>query len=160
MLVALGVPEEECDLDRSQASTTHFQSEGLNMRQRRWMELFSDYGCKTKMIQAEISEKMLIVLVETSKAENASTEMLHGLDQRMKKIDGGVVRFGKKGELAHRFFARLSEGNWNLLCIMHESEKTAWPIMVRRKSKKMAWPIVVRHAYVKMVWPSVRPERT
>nr|GEY05274.1 putative reverse transcriptase domain, ribonuclease H-like domain, aspartic peptidase domain protein [Tanacetum cinerariifolium] len=35
MLEALGVRDEECDLDGSQASTTHFQSEGLNMRQRR-----------------------------------------------------------------------------------------------------------------------------
>nr|GEX33430.1 G-type lectin S-receptor-like serine/threonine-protein kinase At4g27290 isoform X2 [Tanacetum cinerariifolium] len=47
--------------------------------------------------------------------------------------------------IVNRFFARLSEGNWNLLCIRHESEKTAWPI-------------VVRHAYVKMAWPSVRPK--
>nr|GEX09718.1 hypothetical protein [Tanacetum cinerariifolium] len=48
MLEALGVRDEECDIDRSRASTTHFQSEGLNMRQRRWMELFSDYGYETK----------------------------------------------------------------------------------------------------------------
>nr|GFA47158.1 putative reverse transcriptase domain-containing protein [Tanacetum cinerariifolium] len=89
MLEALGVRDEECDLDGSRESTTHFQSEGLNMRQRRWMELFSDYGCETKyhigkanivvdawrrkggvkpkrvrdicrMIQAEISENMLV----------------------------------------------------------------------------------------------------
>nr|GEV95773.1 putative reverse transcriptase domain-containing protein [Tanacetum cinerariifolium] len=88
MLKALGVQDEECDLDGSQASTTHFQLEELNMRQRRWMELFSYYGCETKYhmgkanivvdawrkkrevkprrvrdicrtIQAEISEKML-----------------------------------------------------------------------------------------------------
>nr|GEZ28569.1 putative reverse transcriptase domain-containing protein [Tanacetum cinerariifolium] len=62
MLEALGVRDEECDLDGSRESTTHFQSEGLNMRQRRWMELFSDYGCETKMIQAEISENMLVGL--------------------------------------------------------------------------------------------------
>nr|GEU41246.1 putative reverse transcriptase domain, ribonuclease H-like domain, aspartic peptidase domain protein [Tanacetum cinerariifolium] len=48
MLEALGVQDKECDLDGSQASTTHFQSKILNIRQRRWMELFSDYGCKTK----------------------------------------------------------------------------------------------------------------
>nr|GEZ44352.1 putative reverse transcriptase domain-containing protein [Tanacetum cinerariifolium] len=47
---ALGVRDEECDLDRSRVSTTYFQSEGLNMRQRRWMELFSDYGCETKNV--------------------------------------------------------------------------------------------------------------
>nr|GEU71014.1 hypothetical protein [Tanacetum cinerariifolium] len=48
MLEALGVRDEECDLDGSRASTIHFQSEGLNMRQRRWMKLFSNYGCETK----------------------------------------------------------------------------------------------------------------
>nr|GEX47395.1 putative reverse transcriptase domain-containing protein [Tanacetum cinerariifolium] len=47
------VREEECDLDRSRASTTHFQSEGLNMRQIRWMELFSDYGYETKYHMAK-----------------------------------------------------------------------------------------------------------
>nr|GEW58412.1 putative reverse transcriptase domain-containing protein [Tanacetum cinerariifolium] len=88
---ALGVQDEECDLDGSRASTRHFQSEGLNMRQRRWMKLFSDYGCEIKYhmgkanivvdvwirkggvkprrvrdicrtIQAEISKKMLVNL--------------------------------------------------------------------------------------------------
>nr|GFA24180.1 putative reverse transcriptase domain-containing protein [Tanacetum cinerariifolium]GFA32240.1 putative reverse transcriptase domain-containing protein [Tanacetum cinerariifolium] len=44
----IGVRDEECDLDRSRASIIHFQSVGLNMRQRRWMKLFSDYGCETK----------------------------------------------------------------------------------------------------------------
>nr|GFB62597.1 putative reverse transcriptase domain-containing protein [Tanacetum cinerariifolium] len=48
MLEALGIRDEECDLDGSRASTTHFQLEGLNMRLRRWMELLSDYGCETK----------------------------------------------------------------------------------------------------------------
>nr|GEY12963.1 hypothetical protein [Tanacetum cinerariifolium] len=48
MLEVLGVRDEECDLDGSRASTTHSQLEGLNMRQRRWMELFSDYGCENK----------------------------------------------------------------------------------------------------------------
>nr|GEV03891.1 hypothetical protein [Tanacetum cinerariifolium] len=41
------------------------------------------------------------------------------------------------------FFARLSEGYWNLLCIRHEYEKTRWPIMVRHESEKTAWRIVI-----------------
>nr|GEX91183.1 reverse transcriptase domain-containing protein [Tanacetum cinerariifolium] len=90
---ALGVRDEECDLDGSRASTRHFQSDGLNMRQRRWMKLFSDYGCEIKYhmgkenividpwirkggvkprrvrdicrtIQAKISEKMLVAIME------------------------------------------------------------------------------------------------
>nr|GEW69499.1 putative reverse transcriptase domain-containing protein [Tanacetum cinerariifolium] len=72
------------------------KSQGLNMRQRRWMELFCDYGCETKYhmgkanivvdawrrkvgvkpkrvrdicrtIQAEISEKMLVAEIRESK---------------------------------------------------------------------------------------------
>nr|GEY94964.1 putative reverse transcriptase domain-containing protein [Tanacetum cinerariifolium] len=72
------------------------RGEGLNMRQRRWMELFSDYGCETKYhmgkanivvdawrrkggvkprrvrdicrtIQAEINEKMLVDEIRESK---------------------------------------------------------------------------------------------
>nr|GEZ94104.1 putative reverse transcriptase domain-containing protein [Tanacetum cinerariifolium] len=44
----IGVRDEECDLDGSRVSIIHFQSVGLNMRQRRWMKLFSDYGYETK----------------------------------------------------------------------------------------------------------------
>nr|GEU92331.1 hypothetical protein [Tanacetum cinerariifolium] len=80
MLEALDVRDEECDLDGFRASTTHFQSYGLNMTQRRWMELFSDYGCETKYHMGK--ENIVVDAwrmkggVETSKAENASTEML------------------------------------------------------------------------------------
>nr|GEU65232.1 hypothetical protein [Tanacetum cinerariifolium] len=48
MLEALGVRDKECDIDGYRASTTNFQSEGLSLRQRRWMKLFIDYGCETK----------------------------------------------------------------------------------------------------------------
>nr|GEZ85852.1 hypothetical protein [Tanacetum cinerariifolium] len=92
MLEALGVQDKECDLDGSRASTTHFQSEGLKMRQRRWMKYFSDYGCETKYHM----RKANIVVdawrrngrVEKSKVENASTEMLRGLDQLEKRYGG------------------------------------------------------------------------
>nr|GEV99087.1 hypothetical protein [Tanacetum cinerariifolium] len=52
----------------------------LNMRQRRWTELFSDYEC-------EIHYHPL----EASKVENATAEALHGLYQLMeRKEDGGI----------------------------------------------------------------------
>nr|GEX44620.1 putative reverse transcriptase domain-containing protein [Tanacetum cinerariifolium] len=113
----------EAQQGRSRVERKLFRSfrnkiEGLNMRQRRWMELVSDYGYETKYhmgkenivvdawrrkrgvkprrvrdicrtIQAEISEKMLVVYVEMSKVDNASTEMLRGLDQQIEKRDGG-----------------------------------------------------------------------
>nr|GEY66941.1 hypothetical protein [Tanacetum cinerariifolium] len=59
--------------------------EGLNMRQRRWMELFSDYGYETKYHMGKANE------VDTSKAEDASREMLRGLDRLVeRKEDGGL----------------------------------------------------------------------
>nr|GEW73057.1 hypothetical protein [Tanacetum cinerariifolium] len=45
--------------------------------------------CRT--IQAKVSKKMLVVLIETFKAEDASTEMLRGLEQLVeRKEDGGL----------------------------------------------------------------------
>nr|GEU93666.1 putative reverse transcriptase domain-containing protein [Tanacetum cinerariifolium] len=59
--------------------------EGLNMRQRRWMELFSEYGCEIKYLmgkQEDVSGNGL------RRPKHASTEMLRGLDQRIEKRDG------------------------------------------------------------------------
>nr|GEU82218.1 hypothetical protein [Tanacetum cinerariifolium] len=167
MLEALGVQDKECDLDGSRASATHFQLEGLNMRRRRWMELFSDYGDVRTLIMkeahatrysvrpgAEIGESKMIGL----ELEQEMTKVVV-IKERLKEAKDRVVLFGKKGELAPRLFARLIEEfgfalhrgivNW------HVSENTSWPIVVRHESKKTAWPIMVRHAYVKIAWPSV-----
>nr|GEW62050.1 hypothetical protein [Tanacetum cinerariifolium] len=56
---------------------------------------------ESKMIGLEMEQEMTKVVV---------------IKERLKEAKDRVVRFGKKGELAHRFFARLSEENWNLLC--------------------------------------------
>ncbi|GJW72073.1 putative reverse transcriptase domain-containing protein [Tanacetum coccineum] len=90
------------------------------MRQRRWIELLSDYDCEIRyhpskanivadalsrkervklkplqamsmIIQSSLKEKLLSAQNEAIKEENASTEMLRGLDQQMeKKGDGGL----------------------------------------------------------------------
>nr|GEW39083.1 putative reverse transcriptase domain-containing protein [Tanacetum cinerariifolium] len=90
------------------------------MRQRRWIELFSDYDCeiryhpgkanvvadalirkervKSKRVQAlsmtiksGIKEKLLAAQSETTKEENALAKMLHSLDQQMEnRGDGGL----------------------------------------------------------------------
>ncbi|GJR63824.1 putative reverse transcriptase domain-containing protein [Tanacetum coccineum] len=70
-----------------------FDQKELNMRQRRWIELFSDYDCeipyhpgKANVVVDALSRKEM-----ASKVENVSTEMLCGLDQQMeKKKDGGL----------------------------------------------------------------------
>nr|GEV07430.1 reverse transcriptase domain-containing protein [Tanacetum cinerariifolium] len=164
--------------------------QGLNMRHRRWMELFSEYSCETKyhmgkanivvdtwrrkggvkprrvqdicrMIQAEIIEKMFVTdgqseriflmlenmfrvcvrnlvvvgILTFHEAEIGESKMIGlELEQETTKVvvsmerlkEAKDLRFGKKGELAPR----------------HESEKTAWPIMVRHKSEKKTWPIM------------------
>nr|GEW93270.1 hypothetical protein [Tanacetum cinerariifolium] len=69
----------------------------------------------------------------------------------------GIVRFGKKGELAPRYVGPLE--------ILERIGPVAYqlripdelsignylgPIVVRHESEKTAWPIMLRHAYVKM----------
>ncbi|GKA36411.1 putative reverse transcriptase domain-containing protein [Tanacetum coccineum] len=87
-----------------------FDQKELNMRQRRWIELFSDYECEihynqgnanvvanalsrkervkprrvramSKTIQFGVKDKILTTQSEASKVENVLVEMLRGLDQ-------------------------------------------------------------------------------
>nr|GEU50448.1 putative reverse transcriptase domain-containing protein [Tanacetum cinerariifolium] len=53
-----------------------FDQKELNMRQRRWIELFSDYECEIRYYLAQS---------EAFKEENALAQRLHGLDQQMKR---------------------------------------------------------------------------
>ncbi|GKF02705.1 putative reverse transcriptase domain-containing protein [Tanacetum coccineum] len=68
----------------------------LNMRQRRWIELFSDYECEIRYHPGKVNAvadalRQVAAQSETSKAENAPAEMLRGLDQQMEiKGDGGL----------------------------------------------------------------------
>ncbi|GKA46613.1 putative reverse transcriptase domain-containing protein [Tanacetum coccineum] len=97
-----------------------FDQKELNMRQRRWIEFFSDYDCEIRYhpsmanvvadalsmkervkpkrvrapsmtIQSGIKDKLLAAQNQAIKEENAPTEMLRSLDQQMeKKGDGGT----------------------------------------------------------------------
>ncbi|GJV88888.1 putative reverse transcriptase domain-containing protein [Tanacetum coccineum] len=72
----------------------------LNMRQRRWIELFGDYDCeiryhpgKANVVADPLSRKERVKprQREASRIENTPSEMLRGLDQPMeKKEDGGL----------------------------------------------------------------------
>ncbi|GKC61341.1 putative reverse transcriptase domain-containing protein [Tanacetum coccineum] len=77
--------------------TTHDLDSGavkeLNMRQRRWIELFSDYDCEIRYHPGKysIKEKLLAAQNEAIKEENAPAEMLRSLDHQMeKKGDRGL----------------------------------------------------------------------
>ncbi|GKD55785.1 putative reverse transcriptase domain-containing protein, partial [Tanacetum coccineum] len=72
-----------------------FDQKELNMRQRRWIELFSDFNCEIRYHpgKADVEDKILASQSETFKAENASVEMLRGLDQPMEKNEDGGLYF-------------------------------------------------------------------
>nr|GFB41142.1 putative reverse transcriptase domain-containing protein [Tanacetum cinerariifolium] len=65
-----------------------FDQKELNMRQRRWIELFSDYDCEIRYhpVKANVVADAL-----TSKNTSTPTEMLKGLDKQLeRKEDGGL----------------------------------------------------------------------
>ncbi|GJU42586.1 putative reverse transcriptase domain-containing protein [Tanacetum coccineum] len=91
-----------------------FDQKELNMRQRRWIELFSDYDCKIRYhpgkanavadalsrkelvkprrvramamtIQSGVKRMILTTQSEAFKEENMPAERLHGLDQQMER---------------------------------------------------------------------------
>ncbi|GKE57325.1 putative reverse transcriptase domain-containing protein, partial [Tanacetum coccineum] len=66
-----------------------FDQKELNMRQRRWIELFSEIRYHPR--KSSVKDKILAAPGEASKVENATTEMLYGLHQLIKrKEDGGA----------------------------------------------------------------------
>nr|GEW13899.1 putative reverse transcriptase domain-containing protein [Tanacetum cinerariifolium] len=103
-----------------------FVQKELNMRQKRWIELFSDYDCEIRYhsgkanivadafsrkeivkqrrvremfmtIQLSVTNKILAAQGEVSKVGNGTTEMLCGLDQQMEKKEDGGLYFIDRG---------------------------------------------------------------
>ncbi|GJY59374.1 putative reverse transcriptase domain-containing protein [Tanacetum coccineum] len=99
-----------------------FDQKELNMRQRRWIELFSDYECEIRYhpgkanvvadalsrkerlkprrvramamtVQIGMREKIQVAQSEALKQENILMENLHGLDQQMEKKEGESLYF-------------------------------------------------------------------
>nr|GEY12030.1 putative reverse transcriptase domain-containing protein [Tanacetum cinerariifolium] len=135
--------------------TTHDLDLGaveLNMRQRRWIELFSDYDCKIRYhpgkanvvadalsrkerakprrvramsmtIHSSIKAKILEAQREASKNASTPTEMLKGLDKQLeRKEDGGLY-------LAERIWVPVY-GNLRTL-IMNEAHATRYSVHPR-----------------------------
>nr|GEZ32257.1 putative reverse transcriptase domain-containing protein [Tanacetum cinerariifolium] len=61
-----------------------FNQKELNMRQRRWLELLSDYECEIKYHPAQN---------EAFKDENVLAGGLNGTDQQMEKRDDGILYY-------------------------------------------------------------------
>ncbi|GKF36166.1 putative reverse transcriptase domain-containing protein, partial [Tanacetum coccineum] len=89
-----------------------FDQKELNMRQRRWIELFSDYECEIRYhpsrkervkpkhvramamtIQSRVKRMILAAQSEVFKEENAPAERLHGLDQQMERKEDEILYF-------------------------------------------------------------------
>nr|GEZ23875.1 retrotransposon protein, putative, Ty3-gypsy subclass [Tanacetum cinerariifolium] len=99
-----------------------FDQKELNMRQRRWIELFSNYECEIRYhpgkenvvadalsrkervkprcvrsmamtIQSRVKEMILVAQSEAFKLENVLAERLHGLDQQMERNEDRSLYF-------------------------------------------------------------------
>ncbi|GJY20209.1 putative reverse transcriptase domain-containing protein [Tanacetum coccineum] len=99
-----------------------FDQKELNMHQRRWIELFSNYECEIRYhpskanvvanalsrkervkprrvramamtIQSGVKEMILAAQGEAFKQENVLAERLHGLDQQMERKEDGSLYF-------------------------------------------------------------------
>ncbi|GJY96423.1 reverse transcriptase domain-containing protein [Tanacetum coccineum] len=99
-----------------------FDQKELNMRQRRWIELFSDYECEIRYhpgkanvvadalsrkerlkprrvramamtVQIGMRERIQVAQSEALRQENILMENLHGLDQQMEKKEGESLYF-------------------------------------------------------------------
>ncbi|GJR19944.1 reverse transcriptase domain-containing protein [Tanacetum coccineum] len=107
-----------------------FDQKELNMRQRRWIELFSDYECEIRYhsgkanvvadalsrkeqvkprriramamtIQSGIRGMILAAQGEAFKQENILAERLHGLDQKMKRREDRSLYFLDPDKMYH-----------------------------------------------------------
>ncbi|GJT89793.1 putative reverse transcriptase domain-containing protein [Tanacetum coccineum] len=99
-----------------------FSQKELNIRQRRWIELFNDYDCKIRYhpgkanvvadalsrketikprrvramnmtIQSSIKSKILAAQKEATEVVNAPAEMLRGLDEQMERRSDGTLYY-------------------------------------------------------------------
>ncbi|GKC62134.1 putative reverse transcriptase domain-containing protein [Tanacetum coccineum] len=63
------------------------------MRQRRWIELFSDYDCEIRYHpgKANVVADALTAQNEASKVVNAPAEMLRVLDEQMERRNDGAL---------------------------------------------------------------------
>ncbi|GKE86168.1 putative reverse transcriptase domain-containing protein [Tanacetum coccineum] len=67
-----------------------FNQKELNMHQRRWIVLFSDYECE---IRYHPNKATVVADAEAFKQENVLIERLHGLDQHMERKEDGSLYF-------------------------------------------------------------------
>ncbi|GJV90717.1 putative reverse transcriptase domain-containing protein [Tanacetum coccineum] len=71
-----------------------FNQKELNMHQRRWIELFSDFDCEIRYhpdkANSSIKDRILVAQNEASEVVDTPAEMLRGLDKHMKRRSDGA----------------------------------------------------------------------
>ncbi|GJV19419.1 putative reverse transcriptase domain-containing protein [Tanacetum coccineum] len=71
-----------------------FDQKELNMRQRRWLELFSDYECEIKYHPSKANVVAdALTQGEAFKDKNVIAERLNGTDQQMEKREDGSLHY-------------------------------------------------------------------
>ncbi|GKD69186.1 reverse transcriptase domain-containing protein, partial [Tanacetum coccineum] len=71
-----------------------FDQKELNMRQRRWLELFSDFECEIKYHHGKANVVAdALTQGEVFKDENVIAEALNGTDQQMEKRENGSLYY-------------------------------------------------------------------
>nr|GEY09126.1 hypothetical protein [Tanacetum cinerariifolium] len=93
----------------------------LNMCQRKWIELFSDYECEIHYHPDKAN--VVADASEAFKQENAPTERLHGLDQQMERKEDKSLYF------LDRIWVTLVGGMRTM--IMDEAHKTRYSVHPR-----------------------------
>ncbi|GJV87684.1 putative reverse transcriptase domain-containing protein [Tanacetum coccineum] len=109
----------------------------LNMRQRRWLELLSDYDCELRYHPGKAN------VVEARKEENYGTEDLHGMIKNLEPLADGTLCLKNRSRIP--LFGDLGA------LIMHESHKSKYSI--HPGSDKM-------YQYLKKLywWPNMKAE--
>ncbi|GKC17511.1 putative reverse transcriptase domain-containing protein [Tanacetum coccineum] len=70
-----------------------FDQKDLNMRQRRWIELLSDYECEIKYHPGKLKTKILEAQGEASMDLKAPGEWIRGLETHFERRDDGGIYF-------------------------------------------------------------------
>nr|GEZ11136.1 putative reverse transcriptase domain-containing protein [Tanacetum cinerariifolium] len=90
-------PLEETKEEDHKSLQHIFDQKELNMRQRRWIDLFNDYECEIRyhLGKANVVADALIrkEQIDAFKEENALAERLHRLDQHMERKEDESLYF-------------------------------------------------------------------
>ncbi|GJW23777.1 putative reverse transcriptase domain-containing protein [Tanacetum coccineum] len=138
---------------RSEALQHIFDQKELNMRQRRWIELFSDYECEIRYHPGKANVVAdALTQGEAFKQENVLTERLHGLDQQMERKEDGSLYF------IDRIWVPLVGGVRTI--IMDEAHKTSWRLSIKGlrvdRLTKSAHFLAMREDYsTEYEWPKL-----